>query len=116
MDTPTVSYFLGAVADVASLYPEAQFIDPLLNLKDDCAIIAHFTVSSMQLDGLRNALCGVEKSSSGYMVEISASCDIHELESFARQHQALVSPAVGGKALAGRDLMMKLGVWNPMEG
>jgi hypothetical protein len=116
MKTCSVSYLLGSVSDVAPLYPAAEFIDPDLNLNDDCAIIAHFTTSSLQLDGFKNVICGVEKSNGSYQVDISAAGELHQLEAFAQQHQALVSPEVGGKALAGRDLMMKLGVWNPMDG
>ncbi|MCG3773508.1 MAG: hypothetical protein JW395_0316 [Nitrospira sp.] len=116
MATLTSSYFLGSCSDVAPLYPAADFIDPVLGLKDDCAIIAQFTVSSMKLDGFASPMCGIKKSEDGYQVEISAQAELQELEAFAQRHQALVSPGIGGKALAGRDLMMKLGVWNPMEG
>lgn len=116
MPHSTISYLLGSIDDVAPLYPDAAFINPELHLSDDCAVIAHFTASSMQLDGFHDAICGVSRCGDAYQVELSAPASMQELEAFAQRHQSLMSPGVGGKAIAGMNLMKRLGVWNPMEG
>jgi hypothetical protein len=111
----THTYILGTLSGVAQLYPPAEFADPSLNLPDDCAVIAHYTVSSLALDGCPKSVCKVSKVEGNYVVEIKCE-EAAPLAAFAERHRALVSPEIGGKAVAGKELMEQLGVWNPMSG
>jgi hypothetical protein len=111
------SYLLGTVTSIRPLYPPAKFLDHAkVKLKNDCAVIAHYTTSSMQLDGFANPACHVTITKDAFKVEIQANAPAARLKAFAQRHQAMMSAKVGGKAVAGMKLMQQLGVWNPMSG
>lgn len=112
----TVNYALGKVDDISPLYPPVDQLDPAVGLKNDCELIGHYTLSSLTLDGFEDPTCKVTKADDAYQLEIGASADAQALQDFAQRHAAMMSPQIGGKALAGMRLMQDLGVWNPMSG
>ena len=112
----SLTYNLGTIKNISPLYPPVKHLDPQVGIKTDCELIAHYTTSSMQLDGLADASCKVTKTRTAYRVELQAKAPLGQLKEFAARHQAMLSSKVGGKALAGMKLMQKLGVWNPMDG
>ncbi len=111
-----LKYVLGEIDQVTPLYPPVSELDPAVGLADDCALIAHYTVSSLTLDGFVEPTCQVTKTGGVFEVEISAAGEVVDLQNFAHRHCALLSAQVGGKALAGMKSMQALGVWNPMSG
>jgi hypothetical protein len=111
-----ITYTPGTIRNISPLYPPVKFLDPQLGIKTDCDLIAHYTTSSLQLDGFTNPVCRVTKTKTAYHVELQAQEPASKLNAFATRHRAMLSGRVGGKALAGMRLMQQLGVWNPMSG
>ena len=111
-----LTYVLGKIATVASLYPAVEFLDPEVGITDDCAQIAHYVVSSLEQDGFSAPQCAVVKKNRAYEVTITAKGSVTALRQFSERHQAMLTPEIGGKAIEGMKLMQQLGVWNPMEG
>lgn len=109
-------YRLGQKRILDELFPPAELANEDVGLKNRCDVIAHYTKNSLIADGFAAPNVEVEADESGYLVAIDAQGEQERLESFATQHRRIFSPDAGGRAIAGRDLMRKLGVWNPMDG
>ncbi len=113
---PKVRYRLGAKAVLDELFPPADLVDQKLGLGTRCDVIAHFTMSSLVADGFESPEVTVVDEDGGYMLSIDARGSKSRLEGFAERHVRILAPDTAGKAIAGRNLMRKLGVWNPMQG
>lgn len=112
----SITYSLGKIADIGLLYPSVKHLDKDVGIRSECELIAHYTTSSLQLDGFEQATCSVTRTKTTYKVEIKAKAPLGKLKDFASRHQTMMSSKVAGKAVAGMKLMKQLGVWNPMSG
>ena len=113
---PEILYRLGARTLLDELFPPAELIDEGLGLKTRSDVIAHFTRSSLIADGFESPDVTVADEDGGYVLRIDAQGPGTRLESFAEQHVRVLAPDAAGRAIAGRELMRRLGVWNPMAG
>jgi hypothetical protein len=112
----TVEYALGDVDEIDQLYPPAEYVDPEVGLRDRCDVIAHYTRSSLRADGFTDVTVGVRAVDGRYVMRIDAAGEQGRVDAFARHHTLLFGPGAGLKAIRGRDLMERFGVWNPMAG
>jgi hypothetical protein len=112
----TVEYALGDVDEIDQLYPPAEYVDPEVGLRDRCDVIAHYTRSSLRADGFTDVTVGVRAVDGRYVMRIDAAGEQGRVDAFARHHTLLFGPGAGLKAIKGRDLMERFGVWNPMAG
>ena len=110
------SYSLGAVELLNELFPPAELANSDLGLTDRESVIAHYTRNSLEADGFSSGSVQVTKSGGQYRVSISADQPEAALSVFAEHHQKLFAPDAAGKAVAGKNLLQDLGVWNPMAG
>ncbi len=112
----TLKYSLGSVALLDELFPPAALANPSVGLTDQPEVIAHYTLNSLLADGFDQPMAHVLSTNDQYWVEISATQPESQLEQFAAHHKTLFAPQTAGKAVAGADLLKRLGVWNPMQG
>jgi hypothetical protein len=112
----SIQYALGAQAELDQLFPPAKFVNHDVGIKNLPDVIAHYTRNSLIADGLAPSTVRVELVDKQYFVSIDCRTADDRLRHFAKAHQQLFSRDAAGKAIAGKELLQKLGVWNPMEG
>ena len=104
-------------ADMArELYPPARYVNRSVGLETLEDVIAHYTASSLLADGFTDPLVEAALDSDTCMLSITCGGDEAALGRFAQVHARIFGPEVCGKAIAGKQLLEQLGVWNPMAG
>jgi hypothetical protein len=103
------------------LYPNPADLYPTTNLKTYEEVIAHFTQSSLNLDGIQieDGSLQVAKGSAakGYRVCFDPLPKFSkEARQFKRMHVRALDARHGGLALAGADACRQTPAWNPMAG
>ena len=112
----SIQYDLGDVATLRQLFPPAGYANPTIGLKKFTDVIAHYTTQSLAADGAPGSTVKVAQVGSRYRVAIESNAPEHFLEMFATRHAEIFSDARAAKAIAGRDLLKEMNLWNPMEG
>lgn len=112
----SVKYNLGDVLTIQQLYPPAEYINADVGLLTWTDVIRHFTLNSLAADAVANAEVVVEHRGPDYVITINGDVEQEFLDSFAQRHQLLFSKNAGAKAIAGKNLMKEMNVWNPMAG
>jgi phospholipase C len=110
------------------LYPEPNpdglddpnLLDPSIGLKTHTDVIAHFTKSSLDRDGIeiKPGSLSVTESDSGYAVSfepLSAEFAT-EAEHFKKMHVEMLNEEHSGLALRGVEACQKTPAWDPMAG
>lgn len=109
-------YTLGPARYLEQLYPAPQFA-PSLNFNDYADVIRHYTMNSLNADGIKNITnVHVTKKNDKYQVHIEAKATKKALKTFGSRHTKIFSKPYARKAIKGMELLKSLGVWNPMEG
>jgi hypothetical protein len=103
------------------IYPNPAHLDVSTKLTTYPEVIAHFTKSSLEEDGIpiRNGTLGVTKDhgDSGYTVRFDPLPEFTaQAEQFASMHIAMLDHGHAGLALAGADVCQRTEAWNPMAG
>ncbi len=75
-----------------------------------------YTQNSLAADGFEDFNVEVAREGGVYKVKVTAEGSRERLQMFADRHVLLFSSSAGGKAVAGKRLMERFGVWNPMSG
>jgi hypothetical protein len=103
------------------IYPNPTLLKPETHLRTYEEVIAHFTKSSLDQDGIRiqNGSLEVTKrdANAGYTISFEPLADfVSEAEQFAKMHVLALDENHGGLALAGADACQRTPAWNPMAG
>lgn len=105
------------------LYPDPAKLNPdtRQKLASVEAVIAHFTASSLQEDGIQIVQNSLSVSrgpgDAGYRVSFEPLPDFAvQAGQFAEMHVAMLDPGRGGLALAGAEACRATAAWNPLAG
>ena len=112
----TFSYPLDEISILTKLFPPAKSVNPDVGLTDLPSVIAHYSKNSLLADAFTDVTAQVEEKGGAYVVTVTSSEALEELQKFAYWHQKIFGPEAGGKAIVGMEMMKDLGVWNPMSG
>lgn len=112
----TYRYTLGPDEKIEQLFPPPQYADQSLHFHHYSDVIRHYTINSLKADGIR-AIQGVDVTieKGVYRIAIEASVPRKTLVAFGKRHALIFSRRYAQKAIKGKTLLKKLGVWNPME-
>jgi len=109
-------YTLGLAADLEQLYPAPKFADPSLKFTSYKDVIRHYTFNSLQADGIKQIdKITVRKVDGTYRIKLEGKAPLENLVAFGKRHAEIFSKNYAVKAIRGKELLMELGVWNPME-
>ncbi|MBN7813663.1 hypothetical protein J0A68_22090 [Algoriphagus sp. H41] len=111
----TFRYSLGPVRTLNELFPAAKFANKNLNFRTRADVIRHYTQNSLSAD----RVSGIEevrvyKEAGDYYIELSGSTPTELLKTFAARHVKIFDADNSRKAIRGKRLMKRFGVWNPM--
>jgi hypothetical protein len=103
------------------IFPDPSLLDPSTKLATYEQVIAHFTKSSLDEDGIQiqGALPLVTKGDgdSGYAVSFDPLPEFAtQAQQFMQMHVAMLDETHAGLALKGADQCKLTPAWNPMEG
>lgn len=120
----SIEYALGSVAAMDALFPPFRFaFDPVKNYAGDDVtlssqpdVIRQYTQNSLAADGFADFTVDVGVVGDSYVIDIEAAGPQESLALFADRHRLLFSEDGAQKAIAGKELLEELGVWNPMSG
>lgn len=105
------------------LFPKPALLNPdtrkQLGLKTYADVIAHFTASSLEQDGIgiEKGSLAVTKGEGGYSVRFQPLAGFEaQARQFAEMHVAMLGEHYFGLALKGADACKRTPAWNPMAG
>jgi hypothetical protein len=120
--SPHVQYDLPGDADYQKqLYPPPEVIDPELKLATPEAVIAHFTASSLNADGIKIAsdlptVLNVDGTGK-YRISFTAQSGFETAaQQFSVMHPAMLDDRHAGQAINGVKACASSAAWNPMAG
>jgi hypothetical protein len=114
---PTHRYLLGPADALEQLFPAPKWADPSLGFKDYGDVIRHYTMNSLKADGIDGiGDVRVLRELGDYFVSIDHDASTETIRRFAERHARIFDKDVAQRAIRGMELLMELGVWNPMEG
>lgn len=103
------------------IYPDPKYLDPNTKLRTYEEVIAHFTKSSLDEDGIEivKDLLEITKSADdlGYGVSFEPLPKlVAQAKQFVQMHVKALDEMHAGLALAGADACRRTPAWNPMAG
>ncbi|NCD72475.1 hypothetical protein [Mucilaginibacter agri] len=111
------TYNLGDANKIEQLYPPAEFANKNLNFINYLDVIRHYTSSSLAADGISNVeKIEISVVAGDYFVKIEADTSLEILTKFGNRHAQIFSADFAQKAIRGKELLVEMGVWNPMAG
>lgn len=109
-------YPLGPVRSLNELFPAAKYANKSLNFKNYADVIQHYTKNSLVADRITGVeQIKVTQENGSYFVEISGTASQDSMKTFGDRHQAIFGAKNARKAIRGKRLMERFGVWNPMN-
>ncbi|WP_332914169.1 hypothetical protein [Algoriphagus boritolerans] len=109
-------YPLGPVRSLNELFPAAKYANKSLNLKKYADVIQHYTKNSLVADRITGVeQIKVTQENGNYFVELIGTASQDSLKIFGDRHQAIFDAKNARKAIRGKRLMERFGVWNPMN-
>ncbi|NNK89442.1 MAG: hypothetical protein HKO89_02440 [Saprospiraceae bacterium] len=112
----TYQYTLGSAEYMVQLFPNPVFADKDLGFNTYADVIKHYTVNSLEADGIDFSEVDVHEQNGMYAIKIIGHASLETLKKFGKRHNELFSKDYAQKAIAGVSLLKELNVWNPMEG
>lgn len=111
------TYTLGEAFFLDQLFPDPKIADTSLCFKTFSDVIRHYTLNSLNADGIEGIKdVKVNLSFGTYQVQVEGEFDWELVDRFAQRHWQIFSRSFAQKAIRGMELMKEMGVWNPMEG
>jgi len=103
------------------IYPNPKDLKPETGLHSYEEVIAHFTKSSLQQDGIAIADGSLQVTKGGHHGGYAISFDplpafVAQAADFAKMHVAMLDEKHAGLGLAGADACKETPAWNPMAG
>jgi len=109
-------YPLGPVRALNELFPAAKYADKSLKFRNYGDVIQHYTKNSLAADRVEGIdQISISKENGSYIVELSGTAPVDVLKTFGDRHAAVFSTENARKAIRGKRLMERFGVWNPMN-
>lgn len=109
-------YPLGPVRAMNQLFPPAKYANKDLNFKNRRDVIRHYTENSLTTDhisGIEGVKVVIENDL--YHIELSGTASLDQLKTFGVRHAQIFNSDHSRKAIRGKRLMERFGVWNPMN-
>lgn len=98
------------------LFPPAKYANKDLNFKNRRDVIRHYTENSLTTDhisGIEGVKVVIENDL--YHIELSGTASLDQLKTFGVRHAQIFNSDHSRKAIRGKRLMERFGVWNPMN-
>lgn len=109
-------YTLGHHKRIKQLYPQPKYAAESLNFKDYSDVIRHYTSNSIKADGIEEPVdVVVTLEEKEFHIELKGNVHKNILSAFGKRHAKIFSKDYAQKAIRGKKLLKKLGVWNPMK-
>lgn len=112
----THRYSLGPVRVLNELFPAAKFANKELKFRHQADVIRHYTQNSLNADRIHGVdQVKIIKENEEYIIELSGTTPLELLKTFGDRHKKIFNAENARKAIRGKKLMERFGVWNPMN-